>query len=111
MSVRTHMRSGSIQVPVRAELDLAAPQHRSTAERVPVLPAIFPKKHERERTPPSPTPPARRSGDRRANSLPRVNMPNSGGFGVGCLPYAQRDRTQPQTCDGPRRDWHPSARA
>lgn len=27
MSVRTHMRSGSIQVPVRAELDLAAPEH------------------------------------------------------------------------------------
>jgi hypothetical protein len=29
-----------------------------------------------------------------------VNMPNSGGFGVGCLSYAQRDRTQPQTCGG-----------
>lgn len=27
MSVRTHMWSGSIQVPVRAELDLAAPEH------------------------------------------------------------------------------------
>lgn len=32
---------------------------RSTAGHSPVRPAIFPKKHERERTPPSPTPPAR----------------------------------------------------
>lgn len=42
------------------------------------------------KTPPSPTPPSRPS---RANSLPRVNMPNSAGFGTGRLPSAQRDAT------------------
>lgn len=55
MSVRTHMRERESKCPSGPN---SISQHRSTAERVPVLPALFPKKHERERTPPSPTPPA-----------------------------------------------------
>lgn len=65
------------------------------------------KQHERERTSPSPTPPSRLS----RKLTPASEYANSAGFGTGCLPYAQRDATQPQTCDGPRRDWHPEARA
>lgn len=55
MSARTHMREAGVSKCRSGPNSIS--HHRSTAERVPVRPAIFPKKHERERTPPNPTPP------------------------------------------------------
>lgn len=80
--------------------------HRSLRTCAPVGLALFPKDHEAERNLTKPHPPAHG-----ARSLARVNITNSAGLGTGWLLYAQRDTTQPQTCDGPRRDGNPSARA
>src|SRR5690606_8771140 len=80
-------------------------RHRNPGSEAPVPSAPSRTRNGGERTPPSPTLPARD-----APSLGRVNITISAGFWDPQLLYAQPTDI-PKTISAPARDWHPGARA